>query len=97
MHRILNSVFDTFHVFISGFWFLNLMVKLGLKDLAAIALVPQLAAAQCPSYTSFSQVTYSFQCPSEPLTRVLGVSWTRIHRATWSALHAACPGVSHFQ
>lgn len=52
-----DSVLDAFHV-LSGFWFLITM-KLGLKDLAAIVLVPQvvLAAAQCPDYTSFSQVT----------------------------------------
>lgn len=91
-----DSVLDAFHV-LSGFWFLITM-KLNLKDLAAILLVPQvvLAAAQCPDYTSFSQVTCSFQYSSQPLTRALGAAWTRIYRATWSALYATYPGVSHF-
>lgn len=53
-----SNLFDAFHVFVSGFW--PLMVKLCLRDLAVVALVPlELAAAQCPSYTSFSQVSLS--------------------------------------
>src|SRR6266566_2200705 len=89
-----SNLFDAFHVLISGFW--SVMVQLCLRDLAVVALVPQLATAQCPSYTSFSQVTCSIRCFRETLTRVLGASWTRICRATWAALYAACPGVSYF-
>ena len=90
-----NNALDAFHILVSGFWFL--MRKLGLKDSAVIMLVPQvLAAAQCPDYTSFSQVTCCVQCSSEPLTRVLEAAWSRVYRATGSALYATYPGVSHF-